>query len=469
MSGGNTLPKPHLPTVTLLSVDCTDKVHLAERAIEKTLEQCTFDAVKLLTHEAHRAHAEVIPKIESLEAYSHFMVRKLHEHVDTSHCLVIQSDGWVINGAAWTDEFLRYDYIGSPWEHWGGKVGNGGFSLRSRRLLEAGAQLDPTSNPHPEDAWLCHQQRGRLEAWGCRFAPTPLARKFGFEGRAYNGTEWSGDGRSYNQAFGFHSFLSPLPSWVDAPLVFHTSGDIGDLVYSLAVARELGGGAYFVSPDCKYPFPRPPKACRDSMAFHLATCRLSRKQPYIWNQQHTHTTPHSTDVDFNRFREAYHRGGSENWKSLLQLHAQPFGVDIDGSTPWLECDDPLTIPGRPIVVNLTQRYRNYEFPWWQLIRRYGHQMVFVGSVAEHAALQGHAPDITIPHQSTSDLWEVARVIKGGKVFVGNQSSPLAVAHGLGQNVVVEEWAANPNCHIERPNAMYPKGSAEIILPEEWLA
>ena len=60
-------------------------------------------------------------------------------------------------------------------------VGNGGFSLRSQRLLQAG--LDARiRDEHPEDAVLCRQYRALLEKeHGVRFAPPAVARHFTYE------------------------------------------------------------------------------------------------------------------------------------------------------------------------------------------------------------------------------------------------------------------------------------------------
>ena len=48
---------------------------------------------------------------------------------------MMQYDGYVLSG----DRFLKtlsYDYIGAPWPHYQShKVGNGGFSMRSRALV----------------------------------------------------------------------------------------------------------------------------------------------------------------------------------------------------------------------------------------------------------------------------------------------------------------------------------------------
>jgi ADP-heptose:LPS heptosyltransferase len=96
-------------------------------------------------------------------------------------------------------------------------------------------------------------------------------------------------------------------------------------------------------------------------------------------------------------------------------------------------------------------------------------MVFVGTEEEHGNFNGFClPKFSIPHYKTPTLLQMAQVIAGSKVFVGNQSAPLAVAHGLCHNAVVETWPANPNCCLLRPNAIYCGGNTAKI-PEEWLA
>jgi hypothetical protein len=49
------------------------------------------------------------------QRYSQIVLKGLYPHVATSHVLVIQWDGYVVNADLWDDDFLRYDYIGAPW------------------------------------------------------------------------------------------------------------------------------------------------------------------------------------------------------------------------------------------------------------------------------------------------------------------------------------------------------------------
>jgi uncharacterized protein DUF5672 len=87
-------------------------------------------------------------------------------------------------------------------------VGNGGFSLRSRRFLAAG--LDPRIvKIHAEDAHLCRTYRPLLEAeYGIRFADTATANAFSFEANVQEATP-----------FGFHgafnvSVFEPDPRFI---------------------------------------------------------------------------------------------------------------------------------------------------------------------------------------------------------------------------------------------------------------
>lgn len=122
------------------------------------------------------------------------MLRDLARHVTTSHTLCVQWDGFVLDGGAWDPEFLDHDYIGAPWPHFGDghNVGNGGFSLRSRRLLEACHDL-PFDGMRAEDVMICRRWRPELERRGHRFAPELVARRFSFERTPPEGNE-----------FGFH-------------------------------------------------------------------------------------------------------------------------------------------------------------------------------------------------------------------------------------------------------------------------
>lgn len=96
--------------------------------------------------------------------------------VKTSHCLVIQYDGFPIDPWMWRDEFLKYDFIGAPWPV-RGYVGNGGFSLRSTKLCRRLAQL-PVGKPE-DGAVRIYYDDGKLG--DCVYAPVSVGHQFAFE------------------------------------------------------------------------------------------------------------------------------------------------------------------------------------------------------------------------------------------------------------------------------------------------
>lgn len=131
----------------------------------------------------------------SLEKYNKFIIKNLNSYINTDFVLIFQNDGFISNLGAWTDEFLNYDYIGAPWWYNDeNNVGNGGFSLRSKKLMDILAEDDHIEETHPEDHHTCRTYGKYLrDTHGIKFAPQELASRFSVE-----------TGNYFNQ-FGFHS------------------------------------------------------------------------------------------------------------------------------------------------------------------------------------------------------------------------------------------------------------------------
>src|ERR1700744_1943794 len=53
----------------------------------------------------------LIPRIRSKREYSAFIMKELWKYITTEYVLVIQGDGYILDGNQWTDEFFEYDYI----------------------------------------------------------------------------------------------------------------------------------------------------------------------------------------------------------------------------------------------------------------------------------------------------------------------------------------------------------------------
>jgi hypothetical protein len=198
MNGKSCQERLLLPQVTLCAVTSVN-VEATLRALEVCLAHITFADCKLLTDAPVRPSnpaIRVVPinRLTSSAAYSEFVLTRLVDHVETSHCLVVQWDGHVLDARRWDPQFLDYDYIGARWPQFsdGHDVGNGGFSLRSRRLMQA-CRAPAFQRIHPEDMAIGRTNRDWLEAQEMRFAPPALADLFA--------AERSGD---LTSAFGYH-------------------------------------------------------------------------------------------------------------------------------------------------------------------------------------------------------------------------------------------------------------------------
>lgn len=190
--------KINLNNVTLVTVTSID-LHDTVDALLYNLKGVEFSSVKFISHQRPDNLPRSVEycqcdKISTLEEYSKFMIYDLKDHVDTAFCLTIQRDGVIVNPKRWKQEFLKYDYIGAPWpiddafrDPAGNliRVGNGGFSLRSKKLLELASREKIPATAHSgcfnEDAFMCVQYRHLYEKNGIRFAPVDVAKYFAHE------------------------------------------------------------------------------------------------------------------------------------------------------------------------------------------------------------------------------------------------------------------------------------------------
>src|ERR1035437_6367225 len=215
--------------ITIVIIDCIEPQKAAQ-----VLSYCAaifpVERSLLLTHQniaIENKNIEIclIQKLCSVDEYSQFVLRELYKYIETSHCLLIQTDGFICNPQSWTDSFLDYDFIGAPltdfpvWhsflpedykellrtssfneQRW---PMNGGFSLRSKSLLTLSAQCPLHSEGMAEDNYITVYNRQWFEDKAMVFASKSLAFSFSHEnplrGQAFN----------FDTCFGFHGKISP--------------------------------------------------------------------------------------------------------------------------------------------------------------------------------------------------------------------------------------------------------------------
>ena len=220
-----------LPEVSLVCVE-TRRPALALNAMRHCLARARFREARLLgaRPDSLPDGIEHVPLdgIAGIADYSRFMLRELGAHFSGSHALVVQWDGFVTDPARWDPRFLDSDYIGAPWPGQAPAVGNGGFSLRSRRLVDALAAID-TPDVHPEDLRICRQYRPLLEReFGIRFAPVELAERFSWEAR-----------EPATATFGCHGFFNFHRMLDEDVLLAYLDLCDADIVYSVPARRLL--------------------------------------------------------------------------------------------------------------------------------------------------------------------------------------------------------------------------------------
>jgi hypothetical protein len=207
-----------LSAITLLCVETRDPA-LAHFAIQKCTQEAKFGKMVLITdlnklsdrsddQASNQAEDQKVtrlqgidyiqaPPIKTTKDYSDLLLAGLRQYVAGTHALIIQWDSFILHPELWTHDFLQYDYIGAVWPHHPDTpVGNGGFSLRSVKLLEA-LESPAITKHHPEDFCICVDNKATLEnQFGIQFAPAQVAEQFAVER-----TSW-------HPAFGFHGFFN---------------------------------------------------------------------------------------------------------------------------------------------------------------------------------------------------------------------------------------------------------------------
>jgi hypothetical protein len=256
-------------------------------------------------------------------------------------------------------------------------------------------------------------------------------------------------------------------------LNFSTMGTFGDTIYSLCAVKLLGGGNLYVKLNALDEYCRTiigwpnagPASGRYTEKDYQMLEPLLNAQDYldhvaVWNNE-------EIDCDF-----------IDHWKMhLIQgwqgNQTECYGICIGKNIhdpairskllfePWLTPVEPIKIPGRPIVVNRTNRhlFGANGSGWHHYIKNriedYG---VFIGTDSEHDSFE-NTFKITIPHCRVNDLLEMAQVIQGSELFIGNQSCALSIAIGLGKSYhceIREDYESTKTPHGGYGDTWFPR-------------
>jgi len=241
---------------------------------------------------------------------------------------------------------------------------------------------------------------------------------------------------------------------------FKHSGAFGDLIYSLPTVKYFGGGEFYLHLNQidwigQHYYGSPPNPFHQG---RMTQADFEYMQSFMEAQTYITKfgvmTP-QTEITHNldRFRVPFvgHPG------NYVDIYSDVFGItdkDTVRNTPWLTVPNPRPIEGRRVVVNRTQRWiPPRPGSQWDKWKRRGieRDAVFVGLPHEYEEFR-KTIGWDIPHYVCETMLDLAEVIAGAEMFIGNQSQALALAIGLGVHVNCERRLDMP---IERNECYFP--------------
>lgn len=259
---------------------------------------------------------------------------------------------------------------------------------------------------------------------------------------------------------------TPKPEQSVSRNIFYHAGEIGDLIYGLYTMMKLGGGILCVGKHADIASGHPRGISEELFGFIRS---LLDAQPYISAVEWTRVTPKETTHDLNTFREFWYGDkvktalknlGYHKPYSLAAMHAAAFGIILDESEPWITPVANPELNRFKVVVSRSERYTNDDFPWKEIVKRYGDNAGFVGLDSEYEAFCSEFGNVE--RAPVSSLADISSYLDSAEMFIGNQSSPNAVALGMGygntkwiiQEVNTNSWPRGFDCKFNRPKAIY---------------
>jgi len=249
---------------------------------------------------------------------------------------------------------------------------------------------------------------------------------------------------------------------------FKHSGTFGDILYGMPIVKYFKGGEYYLhlgqvdwigqhyynSPPAEYHQGRMNQKDYEFMK------RFMEAQDYI--TAFKVLDPNTAEITHNldRFRPYFVNHPANYVKTYALSWGIPAMTDPQVAleleqAPWFTVPEPRKISGKPIVINRSPRgfcapgVRDRWIEWRD--RKENEQSVFVGLESEHQAFE-ELVGCKLDHAKTNDLLEVAEVIAGAELFMGNQSMGLALAQGLG---VTYQFEIRQDLPLDRNESYFP--------------
>jgi hypothetical protein len=240
---------------------------------------------------------------------------------------------------------------------------------------------------------------------------------------------------------------APAPD--ETEVNFRHSGHAGDMLhaipamYALAKGRKINLYLHLYQPARN--FTRNMQHPNGAVMFTKKTVDLFAPllltQPQFnrceaWVDQRIH-------YDLSLFRDFpfdYRMGSITRWYFLT------FAVNGDLGKPWISVK-PDTSFNDAVIIARTSRYHTPGISY-AFLQKYP-RLVFVGLPEEYEAMRAQLPKLE--YKPVANFLELAQVIAGGKLFIGNQSLPSGLSEALKVKRVIELSYLVPTTVVEGPD------------------
>lgn len=248
-------------------------------------------------------------------------------------------------------------------------------------------------------------------------------------------------------------------------MTYKCAGESGDLIYACSSVKALGGGTICLHAER---WTREPMSEAKVQSLRSLLITQSYIEDVRWLQP-----GEVVNVNLNDFRAAYFRDFKKpdfpKQRNLCEWILRTHGCDPDEQNKqWLNVTpDKIS----PVVINRTGAgrkpphiYRNNRFPWERIVEKYDGDITFVGTEAEWIEFDKEfGRHGRLRWVQTDNLLELAAVIAGADLFIGNQSCAYAIAEGLKKPAILEVCPWLPNCLFLRSDVIHG-WTADIDLP-----
>ena len=241
------------------------------------------------------------------------------------------------------------------------------------------------------------------------------------------------------------------PAVIDGDEIsFSHSGHAGDIIYSIPTMYELAAGRkinlYLTLNQPNRDFTRQMRHPNGNVmltekSVELIAPLLLAQKDFIRCEALAGQTVHYDLTAFREFPFDYRMGSIARWYFLT------YGISRDLGKPWLQVQPDESFKDA-LVIARSSRYRTPKIEYG-FLKKYP-RVVFVGMPDEFADMQQQIPSLV--YHPVKNFLELASLIAGSQLFIGNQSFPFSLAEALKVKRVLEVFPQCPNVLVEGADA-----------------